>query len=145
NCRQRAALAGRDELMAAADCILSFPNQRKLKLIEKNTSITATFERANELLADGVAGVWRLLNCTGLTRVHFRELSALLKDHHAGSSVATAEATGPERARELVEKLVAHPMLHGGKTLAEAAGLLVGLTGGAELPMVELNYVMEQI
>jgi cell division protein FtsZ len=145
NCRQRAALAGRDEFMTAADCILSFPNQRKLKLIEKSTSITATFERANELLADGVAGVWRLLNCSGLTRVHFRELSALLKDHHAGSSIATAEAAGPERARELVEKLVAHPMLHGGKALAEAAGLLVGLTGGAELAMVELNYVMEQI
>ena len=145
NCRQRAALAGRDELMAAADCILSFPNQRKLKLIEKNTSITATFDRANELLADGVAGVWRLLNCSGLTRVHFRELSALLKDHHAGSSIACADAAGPERARELVEKLMAHPMVHGGKTLAEADGVLVGLSGGPELAMVEINYVMEQI
>jgi cell division protein FtsZ len=145
NCRQRVALSGRDELMAAADCVISFPNQRKLKLIDKNTSVSETFLRCNELLADGVAGVWRLLNCSGLTRVHFGELSALLKDHHAESSVATAEAAGPERSRELIEKLMSHPMLASGRTLAEADGVVVGLTGGPDLAMVELNYVMEQI
>ena len=144
-CRQSAALSGRDDLMAVADCVLSFPNERKLKLIDKRTSVPETFQRCNELLADGVAGVWRLLNCSGLTQVHFRDLCSLLRDHHAESSVATAEAAGPDRSREIVEKLIAHPMLHDGRTLTEADVVLVGLTSGPELAMVEISHVMEQI
>jgi cell division protein FtsZ len=58
---------------------------------------------------------------------------------------ACVEATGPARAREVVEKLVAHPLLDEGRALAESSAVLVSLMGGKELAMAEVNRVMEQI
>jgi cell division protein FtsZ len=58
---------------------------------------------------------------------------------------ASVEATGPARAREIVEKLVAHPLLDEGRALAESDAVLVSLMGGRDLTMAEVNRVMEQI
>jgi len=37
-----------------------------LKLIDENTSVVDTFKTSNDLLADGVEGIWRLLAHKGL-------------------------------------------------------------------------------
>ena len=49
------------------------------------------------------------------------------------------------RSREIVEKLLAHPLLDEGRALAEADAVLVSLMGGKDLTMAEVNRVMEQI
>jgi cell division protein FtsZ len=69
----------------------------------------------------------------------------LLRDRHGESCFATAEAAGLTRSREVVDKLLAHPMLDGGKTLAEADAVLVSLTGGPDLTMTEVSRVMEHV
>jgi cell division protein FtsZ len=56
-----------------------------------------------------------------------------------------AEATGEHRAKEVVEKLLKHPLLDGGLALSEAASVLVSLVGGPDLTMAEVNRVMQQI
>ena len=55
------------------------------------------------------------------------------------------EAAGVARSREIVEKLLAHPLLDEGRALAEADAVLVSLMGGKDLTMAEVNRVMEQI
>ncbi len=52
---------------------------------------------------------------------------------------------GPTRSREVLDKLLAHPMLDGGKILSEADAVLVSVIGGPDLTMGEINRVMEQI
>src|SRR5207244_10166967 len=69
----------------------------------------------------------------------------LIRDAQAESVFATAEAAGANRAREVVEKLLAHPLLSGGQALPDAAAVLVSLVGGPGLTMREVNRVMEQI
>ena len=145
NRRRSRARHGLDQLKAEADGVICLPNQKVLKLIDDNTSVIDTFKRTGELLADGVGGVWRLLARRGLIEIHFAELRALLRDHHGESAFATAEAAGAARSREVVDKLFAHPMLDGGKTLAESDAVLVSLTGGPDLTMAEVNRVMEPI
>jgi len=50
-----------------------------------------------------------------------------------------------EPAREVTEKILAHPLTEGGALLAEAAGVLVSIAGGASLSLGEVNRIMEQI
>ena len=52
---------------------------------------------------------------------------------------------GATRSREVVDKLLAHPMLDGGQVLGESDAVLVSLMGGPDLTMAEVNRVMEQI
>jgi cell division protein FtsZ len=145
NRRQRQAQEGLQELKAVADGVICLPNQKLFKLIDENTSVLDTFRLSNQLLAEGVSSVWRLIAGRGLIEIHFDELSGFLRDRHAESHFATAEAAGDTRSREVIDKLLAHPMLDGGKTLAESNAVLVSIIGGTDLSMSEINRVMEHI
>ncbi len=143
--RQRQAQLGLEQLKAAADGVICLPNQRVFKLIDEKTSLLETFNITNELLAQGVRGIWRMLTRTGHINIDFADLCAVVRGRHAESSFATAEAMGENRARDVVEKLFASPLLDGGQMLNEADTVLVSLLGGANLTMAEINRIMEQI
>ena len=143
--RRAIALEGIEALKAAADGVICLPNQKVLKLIDENTSIIDTFKTSNELLAEGVQGIWRLLAHRGLIEIHFSDLCALVRDRHAESALAVAEASGLDRSSEVVQKLLAHPLLENGEALGQADAILVSLMGGPDLTMAQINRVMEQI
>jgi cell division protein FtsZ len=143
--RQRLAHHGLAELKAAADGVISLPNQKVFKMIDENTSVLETLKITNDFLAAGVRGVWRLLMHKGLIEIHFSDLAALVRDRHGESCFAVAEAMGPTRSREVMDKLLAHPMLEGGLMLGESEAVLVSLMGGPDLTMAEVNRVMEQV
>jgi cell division protein FtsZ len=92
-----------------------------------------------------VRGIWRLLMYKGLIEIHFPDLAGLIRDRHTESSFAVAEAMGPTRSRDVMDKLLAHPMLDGGQMLGESDAVLVSLIGGPDLTMAEVNRVMEQV
>src|SRR5258706_2175220 len=143
--RQRLPQQGLEGLKAAADGVICLPHQKVFKLIDEKTSVLETFKITNDLLAEGVRGVWRLLMQPGLIPIHFTDLCALLRDRHAENFFAVVEAIGPARSREIVDKLLAHPMLEGGQILADSGAVLVSLIGGPDLTMAEVNRVMEPI
>jgi cell division protein FtsZ len=145
NRRGRQAREGLEQLKAAADGVICLPNQVVFKRIDETTSVLDTFKLTSELLADGVAGVWRLIVRKGLMEIHFADFCALLGGSRGESAFATAEAAGATRSREAVDRLLAHPMLDGGRTLAESDAILVSLIGGPDLTMTEVNRVMGQI
>ena len=145
NRRQQQALQGLDQLKAVADGVICLPCQKTFKLIDENTSVLDTFRITGGLLVEGMRGVWRLLTRPGLIQIHFDDLCALVRDRHSESAFASVEAAGPARAREVVEKLIAHPLLDEGRALAESDAVLVSLMGGKDLTMAEVNRVMEQI
>jgi cell division protein FtsZ len=145
NRRLKQAQQGLEQLKSAADGVICLPNQEIFKLIDEKTSVVETFKILNGLLTEGVCGVWRLMARKGLLEIHYADLCALLRERRGESSFATAEATGATRSRDVMDKLFAHPMLDGGKTLSESDAVLVSLTGGPDLTMAEVHRVMEHI
>src|SRR5262249_23935369 len=133
--RQRQANLGLHTLKGAADAVICLPNQKIFKLIDENTSLLEALKITNELVAQGVRGIWRLLSRPGLTNVDFHDLCAVTQGRHAESSLATAEAQGENRSRDVLEKLFAHPLIDGGQLLAESAAVLVSIGGGPSLTM----------
>jgi len=143
--RARQAQLGLHELKSAADGVICLPNQRVFKLIDENTSLLEAFHITNELVAQGVRGIWRLLSRPGLINVDFADLCSVTRGRHAESCLVTAEAQGENRSREVMEKVMAHPLIEGGQVLTESAGVLVCIAGGKGLTMAEVNRIMEQI
>jgi cell division protein FtsZ len=143
--RARQAQLGLHELKGAADGVICLPNQRVFKLIDENTSLLEAFHITNELVAQGVRGIWRLLSRPGLINVDFADLCSVTRGRHAESCLVTAEAQGENRSREVMEKILAHPLIEGGQVLTESAGVLVCIAGGKGLTMAEVNRIMEQI
>jgi cell division protein FtsZ len=145
NRRQQQAQQSLEQLKSVADGVICLPNQKAFKLIDENTSVLDTFRITGGLLVEGVRGVWQLLTRPGLIQIHFDDLCALVRDRHFESAFAFVEASGAGRSREIVEKLLVHPLLDEGRALAESDAVLVSLMGGKDLTMAEVNRVMEQI
>jgi cell division protein FtsZ len=143
--RQEQAQSGLDLLKSAADAVICLPNQKLFKLLDEKTGVVEGIKISNALLAEGLQGIWRLLTRTGLINVDFAALASVTRGRHAASSFATAEASGERRAEQIVEKLLAHPLLDGGQVLTEADAVLVSLVGGPDLTLVEIDKMMEPL
>jgi cell division protein FtsZ len=143
--RMRQAQLGLEELKSAADGVICVPNQKVFKLIDEKTSLLEAFHITNDFVARGVRGIWRLLSRPGLINVDFADLCAVTQGRHAESALATAEARGENRVREVMEKLLSHPLMEGGQALVDAGGVLVCIAAGPDLTMADVNRVMEQV
>jgi cell division protein FtsZ len=143
--RQRQALLGLQQLRAAADGVICIPNQKAFKLVDERTGLVETFQVMNNLLAEGVRGIWQLLAKPGLIKLDMADLRAATQDKHAESALAMVEASGENRAREIWDKLSQHVLLDGGRALAEADAVLISFMGGLDMTAGEISRIMEQI
>lgn len=143
--RQRQAQLGLHAMKNSADGVICLPNQKLFNLIDEKTSLVETFAITNDLLADGVRGIWRMLMRPGLINVDFADLCSVARGKHSENSLATAEAAGEGRAKEVFDKLLKHPLLDGGEALTDAASVLVSIVGGPDLTMADVNRVMQQL
>lgn len=143
--RQQQAQEALQQLKRACDAVICLPNQKVAGLIDENSTLAETFQITNKMLAEGVRGLWRLATRDGLLKVDFADLCNVVRGRQAESCFATAEARGENRVREVIEQLLASPMLAAGRALADADAILVSLVGGPELKQKEVSAVMEQI
>ena len=114
-------------------------------MVADKTSVLEGFAIANDVLAQGLRGVWRLLTRPGLINVDFADVCTVTRDRHSECTLATAEAQGEHRVKEVLEKLFKHPLMEGGAILGDSAAVLVSLAGGPDLSLDDVNGVMEQI
>jgi cell division protein FtsZ len=143
--RQLAARRAQDALREFADGVVCWPNQKVFKLVDESTTVADTLRGANERIADGVAGLWRMLTQRGLLDVQFPDLCAVLRDSHQDAFFGSVEAIGESRAAVATEKLLAHPLLEGGEALSGANAILVNISAGANLTMAEVGKVMDAV
>ena len=143
--RQHRAAEGLARLKEFADTVICLPNQEVLRLIDERTSLLDAFKLANEWAGQGVCGLWRLLSRPGLINVDFADVCAVMRGHHAESSLVSVEARGENRAAAVLEKLLAHPLVDGGNRLSEASQILVCIVGGTELALRDVNHILEHI
>jgi cell division protein FtsZ len=143
--RQFQAHTGLQHLKASADAVICLPNRKLFKLLDENTSVLEGFKISNSLLAEGLRGIWRMLTQTGLINVDFADLCSVTRGRHAASFFATAEASGDKRVEQVIEKLLAHPLLDGGQVLNESDSLLVSIVGGPDVMMSEIHKLMEPL
>lgn len=143
--RLKQAVAGLHLLKANADAVICLPNQKICQIIDERSSILSAFASTNQLIAEGVRGIWQMLTRPGLMNVDFAHLYTVLRGRQFESAFATAEASGENRAREVVEIIASSPLLDKGQTLCEAETILVSILGGPDLSIMDVNMVMDQI
>jgi len=143
--RHRQAELGLQHFKAAADAVICLPNQKVFQQLAEKTGMQEGMKIINGVLADGLRAIWQLLTQTGLINVDFADLCSVLRERHAASSFATAEAAGENRCDQITQKLFAHPLLDEGQLLAACDAALVSIIGGPDLTMTEVSKVMEPI
>jgi cell division protein FtsZ len=134
-----------DRLRVSADAVLAISNQRVRRMHDDRTHPHELYQFANELLAQTLQGLCRLLNAPGLIPLDFAHIERLLRGRHAESAFAAVQATGENRAHAAAEQLLTHPFLDTGSALASAKEILVSVAGGDDLQIGEVERLIEAL
>ncbi|MBN1269552.1 MAG: cell division FtsZ family protein [Kiritimatiellae bacterium] len=143
--RRQQAEDGLRALQEAADAVVAIPNQRLLSLVEDKTSLGDAFGQVDRTMGLCIRSIWDILMKTGIINLDFQDVRGLVKQSGGTCTLAYAEAEGRRRAEAVVEQILQNPLFEAGKVLAQAQGLLVGIIGGPDLTLVEVQAVMSGI
>jgi cell division protein FtsZ len=135
--RNEQAEAGIAELKKYVDTLIVIPNQRLLSIVERNTPLTEAFEIVNRVLHDATKGISELITVPGLVNVDFADVRTVM--HEMGDALmGTGRAKGDNRATEAAHAAISSPLLEG-VSIVGAQGVLVNITGGRNMSLMEVS------
>ncbi len=140
--RMQHAEIGVKNLRDSVDTLVTIPNDRLLQISEKKTSIVDAFKTADDVLRQGVQGISDLIAVPGLINLDFADIRTIMLDTGL-AHMGIGRASGDNKAEEAAEQAIHSPLLE--TSIDGAKGVLVNITGGADLGLFEANTAVEMI
>jgi cell division protein FtsZ len=141
--RFRQADAGIAVLEENVDSLITIPNQRLLYLAGESLSLVDTFKKADEVLLNAVRGISDLINTTGQINADFADVSTVMCEKGL-ALMGTGFCSGPDRAIKAATEAISSPLLED-ITIDGATGIIINITGNADLTMHEVNEAVTLI
>ncbi len=135
--RMRQAEEGIKELKKSVDTLITIPNQRLLSVSGRNMPITETFKKADDVLLQAVRGISDLITVHGLINLDFADVRTIMSEMGM-AMMGAAVAEGENRAVEAAQRAISSPLLDD-LSIQGARGVLINITGGADLTLHEVN------
>ena len=142
-CEQAAAAMA--EFKRAADAVICVPNDKIFEMSGERATVLDVFRMADDLLAEGVRALWRMLTKPGLINRDFNDLRRALESRHDEIVFAFGTGEGDDKAAAAAAAVTSSPLLGTSAILAEAETILVSLRGGPEMTMTEVKRAVSQI
>ncbi|HEY7368275.1 MAG TPA: cell division protein FtsZ [Thermoanaerobaculia bacterium] len=141
--RMRQADRAARDLRDHVDTLITIPNQRLLSFVEKNTPLAEAFKTADDVLRQAIQGISDLINCPGEINLDFADVRKIMSDM-GRALMGTAVADGENRAVHAAQAAISSPLLEDA-SIEGARGVLINVTGGADLTLHEVNEAAEII
>jgi cell division protein FtsZ len=137
--KKRLAQADRG-LAALRDCvdtIITIPNERLLAIIDRSTTLPEAFATADDVLRQAIQGISDLILVPGLINLDFADVKTIM----SGMGIAmmgTGIMSGENRTIEAAKAAISSPLLEGA-SVQGARGVIINITGGHDLSLMEVN------
>ena len=140
--RAQQAEQGIAELSEKVDTLIVIENDRLLQVVEKRTPLSDAFKMADDILRQGVQGITDLITVPGIVNLDFADVRTIMRD--AGSALmGIGVGQGENRASEAARTAVSSPLLE--SSIEGATGILLNITGPADLGLFEVNEAAEVV
>lgn len=134
--RMKQCELGVEELRSVVDTLITIPNERLLRFVDRGTPLGEAFLIADDVLRQAVQGISDLITTPGEINVDFADVKSIM----TGMGMAlmgTGVARGEERAIEAAQRAISSPLLE--ETSIEGArGVLLNVSGGKDLTLHEV-------
>ncbi|NLZ54793.1 MAG: cell division protein FtsZ [Thermoanaerobacteraceae bacterium] len=140
--RQTNAEMGINDIKNSVDTLITIPNDRLLSIAEKKTSMIEAFKMADDILRQGVQGISDLIAVPGLINLDFADVRTIMLDTGL-AHMGIGRGSGEGRATEAAKQAISSPLLE--TSIEGAKGVLLNITGGANLGLLEVNEAAELI
>ena len=135
--RMNRALEGMAEMKKACDTLIAIPNQKLMSIVDKSTTLPEAFQMADTILHQAAKGISDLINVQGVINLDFADVETIMKN--MGEAImGTGVASGEERAVLAAQQAISSPLLDDA-SIKGAQGVLVNITGGNDLTLMEAN------
>ncbi len=141
--RAKQADDGIEELRKHVDTLIVIPNQKLLALVEHSTSFMEGFSIANQVLYNATRGISELIIRHGYINVDFADVRTVMREM-GDAIMGSGIGTGDHRAAQAAENAISSPLLEG-VSIAGAQGVLVNITGGRSMTLLEVSEATQII
>lgn len=138
--RMNKAEEGIEELRKNVDTLITIPNDKILQIIEKRTSITEALAKADDILKQGIQSISGLISESALINLDFADVEAVMKNQGL-AHMGMGSASGEDRALVAAKQAIESPLLE--TTIDGAKGVLINVTGGPDLGLLEVSDATE--
>src|ERR1700749_3023418 len=135
--RQKQAEQGLDALRDCVDTIITIPNERLLTIIDRTTSMTDAFMTADDVLRQAIQGISDLILVPGLINLDFADVKTIMSGMGM-AMMGTGIMSGENRTIEAAKAAISSPLLEGAQ-MTGARGVIINITGGADMSLMEVN------
>ena len=135
--RMNRALEGMAEMKKACDTVIAIPNQKLMSIVDKSTTLPEAFQMADTILHQAAKGISDLINVQGVINLDFADVETIM-ENMGEAIMGTGVASGEERATLAAQQAISSPLLDDA-TIKGAQGVLVNITGGNDLTLMEAN------
>ncbi len=139
--RMRNAEIGIASLRPALDTLITIPNDKLIDLVGR-ASLPDALRVADDVLRQGIQGISDLIAVPAMINLDFADVKTIMKEKglaHMGIGNASGEKRAAEAARQAIESPLLETSING------ARGVLMNITGGPDLSLLEVNEAAELI
>lgn len=140
--RAKSAEFGIETLREKVDTLITIPNDRILSVVEKKATLTDAFRVADDVLRHGVQGISDIITIPGMINVDFADVKAIM-ENQGSALMGIGYGKGEQRASQAAQLAIASPLLE--TSIDGARGVLLNITGGADLTLSEVYEAAEVI
>jgi len=140
--RRRSAEAGIEELAKNVDTLIVIPNQRLIELSDRKVTLKNAFDMVDSVLYQGIKGISDLIAVEGLINLDFADVKTIMQDKGL-AHMGLGTGQGEDKAADAAKMAISSPLLE--TSIKGATGILVNITGDAELGILEVNQAVEII
>jgi cell division protein FtsZ len=141
--RSKQADEGIEELRKNVDTLIVIPNQKLLALVEMSTSFLEGFSLANQVLYNATRGISELIIRHGYINVDFADVRTVMREM-GDAIMGSGIGRGEHRASAAAENAISSPLLEG-VSIQGAQGVLVNITGGRSMSLLEVSEATQII
>lgn len=142
NAQAREALGRLNEI---ANAVVCFENDQMGDMVAPHAGIHQAFSKADTTISQSVRSIVNLIQRPGLIRIGFDDLLSALRSRNGRCLFGFGESDSDNRAHDALAQALKSPLMDRGRTLADAARVLVQVAGGPAMTLSEVEIVMKEL
>lgn len=130
------AESGIDELKKHVDTLIVIQNDKLLDVIDKKTTMKDAFRKADDVLHQGIKGIYDLITNPGVINLDFADVRTIMSNKGV-AHMGIGKGIGENRMEEAVANAISSPLLD--TTIAGAKSVLINISGDDSLGLFEAH------
>ncbi len=140
--RMRSAIEGVTNLKKAVDSLIVIPNDKLREISDENLTFKNAFKKADEILVQGVRGIYDIINNTSELNVDFADICTITRDKGI-AHMGIGSGSGKNKTELALKMAINSPLLD--TSISGAKSVLLNVVGDESIGLNEVSDAVDNI